>query len=103
MAYDEGLTGDDEQDTILGGAVIGGLIGGSTGVGVGAAAGAASSNARSGNASSAADGTMERATHQSATTRSPDKLGNTGKETDINDANSDETTDTPDKTAGKTT
>jgi hypothetical protein len=40
MAYDEGLTGDDEQDSILGGATIGGLIGGAGGAGVGAVIGA---------------------------------------------------------------
>jgi hypothetical protein len=40
MAYDEGLTGDDEQDSILGGAAIGGLIGGAGGAGVGAVVGA---------------------------------------------------------------
>jgi hypothetical protein len=40
MAYDEGLTGDDEQDSILGGAVVGGLIGGAGGAGLGAVIGA---------------------------------------------------------------
>jgi hypothetical protein len=40
MAYDEGLTGDNEQDSILGGAVVGGLIGGAGGAGVGAVIGA---------------------------------------------------------------
>ncbi len=83
MTYDEGLTGDDEQDAILGGAVIGGLIGGSTGVGIGAAVGAAGSDA-SGSA------------NRNTTTGSPRKRNNKDKEAS---AGKDDTADTQRKTA----
>jgi len=89
MSYDEGLAGDDEQDSILGGAVVGGLIGGAGGAGLGAVIGA-SREAPKGSTGSGGNLTNEAGTEYAPQSNDPIEVDTTGRKLVSQQANAGE-------------